>query len=77
MLVSATHWIELTNVNADEAEVAQVLMLRQGQLAAEQFQQELQNCMSAEERKVCSAQKAVALVQYTTPCRTQPRTAPF
>jgi hypothetical protein len=77
MLVSATHWIELTNVNADEVEVARVLMLRQGQSAAEQFQQELQNCMSAEERKVCSAQKAVALVQFTTPGRTQPRTAPF
>ena len=38
MLVSATHWMELTNVNADEADVAQVLPQRQGEFAAAQFQ---------------------------------------
>jgi hypothetical protein len=67
MLVSATHWMELTNVNADEADVAQVLLQRQGEFAAAQFQEELRSCKSAADRKACSASKAVALVQFTSP----------
>jgi hypothetical protein len=67
MLVSATHWMELTNVNADEADVAQVLLQRQGEFAAAQFQEELESCKTAADRKACSARKAVALVQLTSP----------
>jgi hypothetical protein len=67
MLVSATHWMELTNVNANEADVAQVLLQRQGEFAAAQFQEELNSCRTAADRKACSASRAVALVQLTSP----------
>ena len=68
MLVSATHWIELTNVNADEAQVAQVLLQQQGQLAADNFNADnfnaqLKSCKSPEERSAFSSRSAVALVQ--------------
>jgi hypothetical protein len=63
MLVSATHWIELTNVNADEAQVAQVLLQQQGQLAADNFNAQLKSCKSPEERSAFSSRSAVALVQ--------------
>ena len=67
MLVSATHWMELTNVNANEADVAQVLLQRQGEFAAAQFQEELNSCRTAADRKACSASRAAALVQLTSP----------
>ncbi len=63
LLVSATHWIELTNVNADETQVAQVLLMQQGQAAVDRFQQELASCASPQERTACSSRSAVALVQ--------------
>jgi hypothetical protein len=67
MLVSATHWMELTDVNANEADVAQVLLQRQGEFAAAQFQEELKCCKTDADRKACSASRAVALVQLTSP----------
>ena len=63
LLVSATHWMELTNVNADEAQVALVLLQQQGQFSADKFREELANCQTAEERTACSNRSAVALVQ--------------
>jgi hypothetical protein len=63
LLVSATHWIELTNVNADESVVAHVLMERQGKFASERFKKELESCQNAEERTAFCSRSAVALVQ--------------
>ena len=63
LLVSATHWMELTNINADEAQVAQVLLQQQGQIAADEFKKELESCKTSEERTACSSRSAVALVQ--------------
>ncbi len=63
LLVSATHWMELTNINADEAQVAQVLLQQQGQIAADEFKKQLESCKTSEERTACSSRSAVALVQ--------------
>ena len=68
LLVSATHWIELTNVNANEAQVAQVLLQQQGQVAVDEFNAQLANCKSAEERSAFSGSSAVRLVQRSPAC---------
>lgn len=68
LLVSATHWIELTNVNADPAQVAQVLLQQQGQVAVDEFNAQLANCRSAEERTAFSGVSAVRLVQCSPAC---------